>query len=65
MRFVGLEGEGPVEVDPKGIRRRYQEAIDGFVTSCRARVVAAGGRYLLARTDVLPEHTLLKLLREA
>lgn len=65
MRFVGLEGESPMEVDPKGIRRRYQEAIDGFVTSCRARVVAAGGRYLLARTDVPPEHTLLKLLREA
>ena len=30
----------------------------------RLRVVAAGGRYLLARTDTPPEHTLLQLLRD-
>jgi uncharacterized protein (DUF58 family) len=63
MHFEGLEGEAPVEVDPKGIRRRYREAIDVFVTSCQHRVVAAGGRYILARTDTPPEHTLLQLLR--
>lgn len=65
MRFEGLEGESPVEVDPEGIRRRYREAIDQFVASCQARIVAAGGRYMLARTDTPPEHTLLQLLREA
>jgi uncharacterized protein (DUF58 family) len=64
MRFEGLESEAPVEVDPAGIRRRYGEAIDAFVSSCQRRVVAAGARYLLARTDSPPEHTLLQLLRD-
>ncbi len=63
MHFEGLEGESPVEVDPAGVRRRYREAIDAFVESCQRRVVAAGARYLLARTDVAPEHLLLQLLR--
>ena len=63
MHFEGLEGEMPVEVDPAGVRRRYREAIDAFVESCQRRVVAAGARYLLARTDVAPEHLLLQLLR--
>lgn len=63
FRFEGLEGEAPIEVDPKGIRRRYLEAIDAFIESCRRRVVAAGARYQLARTDTPPEHTLLQLLR--
>lgn len=64
MRFEGLEGEAPVEADPKGLRRRYREVIDTFVASCQRRVIAAGGRYLLARTDTPPEHTLLQLLRD-
>ena len=64
MRFEGLEGEPAVEVDPQGIRRRYREEIDAFLESCQRRVVAAGGRYVLARTDVAPEHVLLQLLRE-
>ena len=64
MRFEGLEGEAHVEVDPKGLRRRYREAVDAFVASCRRPVVAGGGRYLLARTDTPPEHTLLQLLRD-
>jgi uncharacterized protein (DUF58 family) len=63
IRFEGLEGEPDVEVDPKGIRRRYREAIDEFLESCQRRVVAAGARYLLARTDTPPEHVLLQLLR--
>ena len=63
LHFEGLEGEAPVEVDPRGIRRRYRESIDAFIESCRRRVVAAGGRYQLARTDTPPEHTLLQLLR--
>jgi uncharacterized protein (DUF58 family) len=63
-RFEGLEGESPLEVDPQGVRRRYREAIDQFLSSCQRRIVAAGGRYMLARTDTPPEHTLLQLLRE-
>ena len=31
MHFEGLEGEAPVEVDPKGLRRRYREEIDRLV----------------------------------
>jgi uncharacterized protein (DUF58 family) len=63
IRFEGLEGEPYVEVDPQGIRRQYREAIDAFVEACQRRVVAAGARYLLARTDTPPEHVLLQLLR--
>ena len=63
IRFEGLEGEPHVEVDPKGIRRRYREEVDKFVASCQRRVVAAGARYLPARTDTPPEHILLQLLR--
>ena len=64
MRFEGVEGEPFVEVDPKGIRRAYREAIDAFVETSQQRVVAAGARYMLARTDVPPEHVLLQLLRD-
>ena len=62
-RFEGLEGEPSIEVDPKGLRRRYQESIDAFIESSRRRIVSTGARYLLARTDTPPEHTLLQLLR--
>jgi uncharacterized protein (DUF58 family) len=64
MRFEGVEGEPHVEVDPKGIRRRYREAIDRFLETCQRRVVAGGARYMLARTDRGPEHLLLQLLRD-
>lgn len=63
FHFEGLEGEASLEVDPKGVRRRYREEIDAFIESCRRQVVAAGARYQLARTDRPPEHTLLQLLR--
>jgi hypothetical protein len=63
MRFEGTEGEPFVEVDPKGIRRDYREAIDEFLETCQRRVVAAGATYMLARTDMPPEHVLLQLLR--
>ncbi|MEM8605672.1 MAG: DUF58 domain-containing protein [Myxococcota bacterium] len=63
FHFEGLEGESPIEVDPKGVRRRYREAIDRFLETSRRQVVAAGAHYLLARTDAPPEHTLLQLLR--
>jgi uncharacterized protein (DUF58 family) len=62
-RFEGAEGEPFVEVDPKGIQREYREAIDAFLDACQRRVVAAGATYMLARTDMPPEHVLLQLLR--
>lgn len=61
-RFVGLEGEEPLDVDPSAIRRAYQSEIDRFVAHCRAQCMAAGARYVLARTDEPPEHTLAALL---
>lgn len=64
MRFQGLEGESPIEVDPQGVRRHYHEVVAQFLSLCQRRIVAAGGRYMLARTDTPPEHTLLQLLRE-
>jgi uncharacterized protein (DUF58 family) len=64
MRFEGVEGEPFVEVDPKGIRRSYREAIDAFLETSQRRVVAGGARYMLARTDTPPEHVLLQLLRD-
>jgi uncharacterized protein (DUF58 family) len=63
MRFEGLEGEASVEVDPAGLRRRYQSEVEAFIEECRRRVVGSGGRYQLARTDRPPEHVLLELLR--
>ena len=63
MRFDGTEAEPFVEVDPKGIRRAYREAIDEFREISQRRVVAAGATYMLARTDLPPEHVLLELLR--
>lgn len=65
FHFEGLEGESPLEVDPKGVRRRYRAAIDEFIEGRRRQIVTAGARYQLARTDTPPEHTLLQLLRGA
>lgn len=63
MRFDGLEGEASLEVDPAALRREYQDAMEEFLTDSRRRVVGAGGRYQLAKTDTPAEHTLLQLLR--
>lgn len=61
-RFVGLEGEDPLEVDPDAVRDGYRQEIRDFIGSCRQRCVAAGARHVLARTDEPPEHTLAALL---
>jgi uncharacterized protein (DUF58 family) len=62
-RFEGLEGEASIDADPVALRAHYQQEIAAFLDRCRARCVAAGARYVLARTDVPPEHTLAETLR--
>lgn len=61
-RFVGLEGETPLEADAEAVRRAYLREIDQFVETCRRRCTAAGARYALARTDGRVEHVLAALL---
>ena len=61
-RFVGLEGEAPIEADAEAVRRAYRAEIDRFVESCRRQCTAAGARYALARTDDRVEHVLAALL---
>lgn len=61
-RFVGLEGEAPLDADPEAVRRSYREEVDRFVEACRRQCAAAGARYALARTDDPPEHVLAALL---
>lgn len=61
-RFVGLEGEDPLDVDASAIRKAYRAEIEAFLERCRAQCTAAGARYVLARTDEPPEHALASLL---
>lgn len=61
-RFVGLEGEEPVEADVATIRAQYATELEAFLGEARQRCVAAGTRYALARTDEAPEHALAALL---
>jgi uncharacterized protein (DUF58 family) len=50
-RYDGLEGEAPVEADPVVLRAEYQEELGRHLEACRQRVLDAGGRYRLVRTD--------------
>lgn len=50
-RFVGLEGEAPVEADPGQLRSAYRAEVAAFLERCRRRTIAAGARYELVRTD--------------
>lgn len=61
-RFVGLEGEAPIEADADAVREGYARELDAFLTACRQRSIAAGARYALARTDDPPEHVLATFL---
>ena len=61
-RFVGLEGEPHVEVDPRSVRAAYQEEVDRFIAACRDRCLTVGARYTLCRTDVSVERLLASML---
>jgi uncharacterized protein (DUF58 family) len=61
-RFVGLEGEEPVEVEPRVLRAAYLAELRAFLSARLERVVAAGARYRLVRTDEPVEHALAAML---
>lgn len=61
-RFVGLEGEEDVEVDPEALREAYRRELEAFLDRTRARCTAAGARYRLVRTDEPVERVLAEML---
>ena len=51
-RFFDPESEETLDADPAALRTAYRREISAFLDSCRRRCIAAGARYVLARTDV-------------
>jgi uncharacterized protein (DUF58 family) len=64
-RFLGTEGEPSLDADPDALRDAYLREVSAFVAGCRARCVAAGARYVLARTDEPVERALAAVLTSA
>jgi len=63
QRFVGCEGEEPLEADADGLRDAYRRQVDRFVRQCRAACEGPRMRYVLAPTDEAPGDVLARLLR--
>ncbi len=63
-RFLGCEGEPSLEVDPVALRSAYLTELTRFLEDRTAKVIGAGGRYLLARTDVPPHEVLAQLISQ-
>lgn len=61
LRFLGTEGEPPLEADPRMLRDAYLQEISQFRARAQAACASAGARYVLASTD-RPMH---EVLREA
>jgi hypothetical protein len=61
MRFLGAEGEAPLEADPRVLRDAYLSELSKFRNEVKSACAAAGVRYVLASTD-RPLH---ECLREA
>ncbi|MFT3922696.1 MAG: DUF58 domain-containing protein [Myxococcales bacterium] len=61
MRFLGTEGELPVEADARLLRDGYLREVAAFQARVRNACAASGARYVLASTD-RPMH---EVLREA
>lgn len=61
MRFLGTEGEEPLEADPRLLREAYLREVKAFRARVEAACAASGTRYVLASTD-RPMH---EVLREA
>lgn len=59
MRFLGTEGEAPLEADPSTLRKAYLEEMSAFRKRCEEACAHAGARYVLARTD-RPLHDILR-----
>lgn len=61
MRFVGTEGESPLEADPRLLREAYLRELGAFRARIKAACASAGARYVLASL----ERPLHEILREA
>lgn len=61
-RFVGLEGEAPIEADLDVVREHYLREMQTFLDEVRRTCTSAGARYLLAPTDVPVERSLAELV---
>lgn len=62
-RFVDPEGPGHLDLDPNAIREAYRERINAFIDERQAQCIAAGCRYVLARSDQPATQTLAAALR--
>lgn len=60
-RFVGLEGEPPLDVDPSALRDGYQREVRAFLDLCQKRCLAAGAHYRLIRVGEPIEHVLFEM----
>lgn len=58
-RFVGLEGEGEIEIDPREIRASYLKEIENLCDEARRRSLEADVAYELVRTDGAMDRLLL------
>lgn len=61
-RFLGMEGEGELEVDPRAIRDSYLEEINGLCERSRRACQDADVEYELVRTDAALDRLLLRFL---
>jgi len=61
MRFLGTEGEEPIEADARLLRDSYLREVANFQARVRSACATGGARYVLASTD-RPLH---EVLREA
>jgi uncharacterized protein (DUF58 family) len=60
-RFLGLEGETPIEAEPSLVREAYRSEVSAFLARCRTAVSGSGARYRLVRTDEPIEAVLAEL----
>lgn len=63
-RFVGLEGEGELEVDPREIRASYLREIEKLCENARTLSLQADVSYELTRTDGPMDRLLLRHLAQ-
>lgn len=61
-RFVGMEGEGELEVDPRSIRESYLEEIRALCEGARKASQEADVEYELVRTDSPLDKLVLRFL---
>lgn len=61
-RFVGMEGEPEIEVDPRSLRESYLQEIEGLCSRARKSCRDADVEYEQVRTDAPMDRLLLRFL---